>query len=79
MHASQHPKVDDFGTYMFMVILAPDNVQPGQDEPDLSEGDGYLIKKYRVTYHKPPARRIESGTSRVSGSRLLLRALSWVV
>jgi magnesium transporter len=64
LHASEHPKVDDFGTYVFVVFLAPDKVLPGQEELDFIEVDLFLGPNFVVTYHKRPTHAIDATLDR---------------
>ncbi|MFH1421285.1 MAG: magnesium/cobalt transporter CorA [Planctomycetota bacterium] len=52
-----HPKVDDYGEYLFMVIHAPD-LTTCATEISTHELDIFLGKNYVVTFHDKPVRSV---------------------
>ena len=45
------PKVDDYGDYLFMTVLAADRIRAEQEEPAVFELALYLGKSYVVSFH----------------------------
>jgi magnesium transporter len=52
-----HPKVDDYGDYLFMIIHAPD-LTAGAQEVSTHELDIFLGKNYVVTFHDKPVKSV---------------------
>ncbi len=87
-HVSQFPKLDDFGTHLFIVFMAPNpKFKPGLDEPagedaeePVLELDMFLGANYVVTYHVTQlpflAALLERG--RREPKRLLARSASFL-
>ncbi len=51
-----YPKLDDFESYLFLVVLAPDLLSIEQEDPVMLALDVFLGKGYVVTYHPRPLR-----------------------
>ncbi len=65
------PKIDDFGSYLFVVALA---MKPGTVEPVLEELDVFLGREFLVTYRDDPATAPEiEAVVRAIGQGLALR------
>jgi magnesium transporter len=52
-----HPKVDDYGDYLFMIIHAPD-LTAGATEVSTHELDIFLGRNYVVTFHDKPVKSV---------------------
>lgn len=52
-----HPKVDDHGDYLFMIIHAPD-LTAGAQEVSTHELDIFLGRNYVVTFHDKPVKSV---------------------
>lgn len=53
-----YPKLDDFESYLFLVVLAPDLLSIEQEDPVMLVLDLFLGTNFVVTYHKRPLRSI---------------------
>lgn len=63
IHVSPEPKVDDYETYLFMVIHAVDFSRK-TEQFSTTELDFFLGKNFLVTYHREPLRSIQSAMDR---------------
>lgn len=66
--ATAYPKLDDFGEYLFLVMLAPDLVSVEQEDPAMLDLAAFLGGHYVVTYHTRPLRSIRDLKNRVERS-----------
>ncbi len=46
------PKLDDYGDYLFLTVLASDRIRPEQGEPAVFELALYLSKSFVVSFHQ---------------------------
>ena len=53
-----YPKLDDFDSHLFLVMLAPDLLSTEQEDPEMLALDLFLGKSFVVTYHKRPLRSV---------------------
>ena len=63
-----YPKLDDFDSHLFLVMLAPDLLSIEQEDPEMLTLDLFLGKGFVVTYHKRPLRSISQLRARVEKS-----------
>ncbi len=63
--ASDHPKLDGFEKYLFLVMLAPDLLSSEQEDPVMIGLNTFLGERYVVTYHARPVRSISGLRTRV--------------
>lgn len=69
----QRPKIEDFGTYMFLVTHAPVG-QMSDRKVETTEFDVYMGTNYVVTYHQMPVQALEEHrTAVLRDVRLLAR------
>ena len=87
-HTSQYPKLDDFGTYLFIVFLAPNpEFKAGAESTNeraidpVQEIDLFLGPNYVVTYHVAPLPFMQGLVDRVKRDpkRVLGRGASFLV
>ena len=62
------PKVDDWGTYLYIVFSVP-RIDPDSDDLELQELDVFLGSNYLVTYHAHPW-RFSTESEKTSGAIL---------
>jgi magnesium transporter len=64
--AAAYPKLDDFESHVFLVMLAPDQLSAEQEDPVMLGLNLFIGSNYVVTFHKRPLRSISELRSRVS-------------
>jgi len=64
----QYPKLDDFDSHLFLVMLAPDLLSIEQEDPEMLTLDLFIGKGFVVTYHERPLRSISQLRARAERS-----------
>lgn len=63
MQEKHYVKVDEYGDYVFTVLIAADRVSPEQEDPTLMDLAAFLGERYLVTHHRLPLAAV-SGVKR---------------
>ena len=76
----QYPKLDEYGSYVFLTMLAPDLLSVEQEDPDMVVLSLFLGADFVVTYHRRPLRAVTQLRARAerSGAAILGRGAAFL-